>query len=136
MSGNNKDFNLNDQNKLDILEEKMNKLTGIVTGLMKYNKDFTKKTNQAINSLEKLVYNIKIQNLEVPKRISKSQDNFDIKNIDNLQNNNLDNNSNNSDKEKSNININININSSNFQLLNKQKNKSIKKKRKVIKKIG
>jgi len=107
MSENNIDLNLNDKNKLDILEEKLNKLSGIVTDLIKYNKDFTQKTNQTINSLEKLVYNIKIQNFEAPKRISKSQDNFDIKNIDNLQNNILDNISNNSDKELSNININI-----------------------------
>ena len=31
MSENNIDLNLNDQNKLDILEEKLNKLSGIVT---------------------------------------------------------------------------------------------------------
>ena len=62
MSENNKDLNLNDQNKLDILEEKLNKLSGIVNIIK-----ILPKNNQTINSLEKLVYNIKIQNFELDK---------------------------------------------------------------------
>ena len=50
MSENNKELNFNDQNKLDILKEKLNKLTCIVTDLINYNKDFAQKTNQTINS--------------------------------------------------------------------------------------
>ena len=62
MPENKKDLNLNDQNKIGLLEEKLNKLTGIVTDLINYNKGFTQNTNQTINSLEKLVYNIKFKN--------------------------------------------------------------------------